>query len=227
MIYLEECQARALAANPPKESIDIMHPLAKEWVQMETRRQFLRRGANALGMAALASLGGDAFAAAGGAAKTGLPHWGGKAKHVIYLHCVGGPAQMDLYDYKPQMQAYYDKDLPESVRNGQRLTTMTSGQARFPIAPSKYKFEQYGKSGAWVSELLPWTAKIVDDVAIIKTVTTEAINHDPAVTYICTGHQLPGRASLGAWLSYGLGTMNKSLPTFVVMAATWTGGNEA
>jgi hypothetical protein len=104
---------------------------------------------------------------------------------------------------------------------------MTSGQSRFPIAPSKYKFQQYGNSGAWVSELLPYTAKMVDDLAIIKTVHTEAINHDPAITYICTGHQLPGRASLGSWLSYGLGTLNQNLPAFVVMTASWTGRQEA
>jgi hypothetical protein len=125
------------------------------------------------------------------------------------------------------MDKLFDKDLPESIRQGQRLTTMTSGQTRFPLAPSKYKFKQHGKSGAWVSELLPWTAKIVDKLAILKSVNTEAINHDPAVTYICTGHQLPGRASLGAWLSYGLGTENENLPAFVVMTATWTGRKEA
>ena len=122
----------------------------------------------------------------------------------------GGPSQMDLVDYKPKMDAMFDKDLPDSIRKGQRLTTMTSGQSRFPVAPSKYKFAQHGKSGMWVSELLPWTAKIVDEIALIKTVWTEAINHDPAVTYICTGNQFPGRASLGSWLSYGLGTMNQN-----------------
>ncbi|HZT78677.1 MAG TPA: DUF1501 domain-containing protein, partial [Gemmataceae bacterium] len=121
----------------------------------------------------------------------------------------------------------FDKDLPDSIRKGQRLTTMTSGQARFPIAPSRYKFTRHGKCGTWVSELLPWTAKVVDDLAVIKTVWTEAINHDPAVTYICTGHQLPGRASLGAWLSYGLGSVNHNLPTFVVMTPSWTGRKEA
>jgi len=121
----------------------------------------------------------------------------------------------------------FDKDLPESVRNGQRLTTMTSGQTRFPIAPSKYKFAQHGKCGRWVSELLPWTAKIVDDLAVVKSLWTEAINHDPAVTYICTGQQQPGRPSIGAWLSYGLGTMNRNLPAFVVMTASWTGRKEA
>ena len=112
----------------------------------------------------------------------------------------GGPSQMDLFDYKPKMGAMFDKDLPDSIRMGQRLTTMTSGQARFPIAPSKYKFAQHGQSGMWISELLPWTARLADQIALVKTVWTEAINHDPAVTYICTGHQLPGRPSLGSWL---------------------------
>src|SRR5260370_16290716 len=125
----------------------------------------------------------------------------------------GGPSQMDMLDYKPAMGKLFDKDLPQSIRMGQRLTPMTSGQTRFPIAPSKYKFQQYGKSGAWVSDLLPWTAKIVDDIAIIKTVNTEAINHDPAVTYICTGHQLPGRASLAACLTYAPAPPTTSLPT--------------
>ncbi len=139
----------------------------------------------------------------------------------------GGPAQMDLWDYKPKMNDWFDKELPDSIRKGQRLTTMTSGQARFPVAPSKYKFAQHGKAGRWVSELLPWTARTVDDIALIKSVNTEAINHDPAVTYICTGHQLPGRPSLGSWLSYGLGTLNANLPAFVVMTASWTGRKEA
>jgi hypothetical protein len=157
----------------------------------------------------------------------GLPHFAGKAKRAIYLFMAGGPSQMDMLDYKPQMDELYDKDLPESIRQGQRLTTMTSGQSRFPVAPSKYKFQQYGKNGTWVSELLPHTAKMVDDIAIVKSVHTEAINHDPAITYICTGHQLPGRASLGSWLSYGLGTLNQNLPAFVVITATWTGRKEA
>ena len=134
----------------------------------------------------------------------------------------GGPSQMDLFDYKPKMGAMFDKDLPDSIRMGQRLTTMTSGQSRFPIAPSKYKFAQHGQSGMWISELLPWTARLADQIALVKTVWTEAINHDPAVTYICTGHQLPGRPSLGSWLSYGLGTMNQNLPAFVVMTASWS-----
>jgi hypothetical protein len=183
-----------------------------------------------LGAAALASLlpsrgAADVVSPTGGL--PGMPHFAPRAKRAIYLFTNGGPSQMDLFDYKPKMDALFDKDLPDSIRKGQRLTTMTSGQARFPVAPSKYKFAQHGKCGAWVSELMPWTAKMVDDICFIKTVNTEAINHDPAVTYICTGQQLPGRPSLGAWLSYGLGTMNRNLPAFVVMTATWTGRKEA
>ena len=125
-----------------------------------------------------------------------------------------------MWDYKPKMHDWYDKDLPDSVRNGQRITTMTSGQARFPIAPSTFKFKQHGSNGAWVSEILPYTAKMVDELAVIKTINTEAINHDPAITYIQTGSQLPGRPSTGAWMSYGLGTMNQNLPAFVVLHST-------
>ena len=142
-----------------------------------------------------------------------------KAKHVIYLHMVGGPPQMDLYDYKPVMQEWYDKDLPDSVRMGQRLTTMTSGQKRFPIAPSKFKFAQHGQSGMWVTELLPNTAKMVDDMCFIRTMHTEAINHEPAISYMQTGNQVTGRPCLGAWASYGLGSLNENLPTFVVLVA--------
>src|SRR5205807_9920864 len=193
-------------------------------VRFQTRRQFLGAGTNALGLAALASLVGEDRARAAGT-KTGvgaaLPetHLPAKAKHVIYLHMVGGPPQMDLYDYKPKMAEFYDKDLPDSVRQGQRLTTMTSGQARFPIAPSKFKFARHGKSGMWVSELLPHSAKMVDDMAFIRSMNTEAINHEPAITNMQTGNQVTGRPCLGAWASYGLGSMNQNLPTFVVMVA--------
>jgi hypothetical protein len=204
-----------------------MHPV-HEHIQALTRRHFFGRAALGLGTAALATLTAERAAAA---TATGglpdLPHFAPKAKRAIYLFMNGGPSQMDLFDYKPAMDKLFDKDLPESIRNGQRLTTMTSGQTRFPVAPSKYKFRQHGRCGAWVSELMPWTAKVVDKLAFIKSVNTEAINHDPAVTYICTGHQLPGRASLGAWLSYGLGTENQNLPAFVVMTASWTGRKEA
>jgi hypothetical protein len=201
-----------------------MDPLQRH-LQTITRRHFFGRAGLGLGSAALASLLPVQSAPAKSTSSPGLeglPHFAPKAKRAIYLFMNGGPCQMDLWDYKPKMAALFDKDLPTSVRKGQRLTTMTSGQARFPIAPTKYKFTQHGKAGTWVSELLPWTAKVVDELAVIKTVHTEAINHDPAVTYICTGHQIPGRASLGAWLSYGLGTANQNLPAFVVMTASWS-----
>ena len=204
-----------------------MNPI-QEYVQGETRRHFFGHAALGLGTAALASLlPQQSGLAAGAGGLPGLPHFAPKAKRAIYLFMAGAPCQMDLFDYKPKMDGMFDKDLPDSVRQGQRLTTMTSGQARFPIAPSKYKFAQHGKSGAWVSELLPYKARMVDDLAIIRSVHTEAINHDPAITYICTGHQLPGRASLGAWLSYGLGSLNEDLPAFVVMTPTWTGRKQA
>ncbi len=196
-----------------------------DYVRLETRRQFFARGMSAVGAAALATLGGNA---AEKGSKTGfaaaLPetHFPAKAKNVIYLHMVGGPPQMDIYDYKPKMREYYDKDLPDSIRNGQRLTTMTSGQARFPIAPSKFKFTQHGKCGMWVTELLPWTAKVVDDMCFIRSMHTEAINHEPAITYMQTGNQVTGRPCIGSWMSYGLGSLNQNLPTFVVLVATPT-----
>lgn len=208
-----------------------VHPLFAEYVRNETRRQFFRRGGNALGAAALASLAGGELLADDGAAKVddkqqvvsggvpGLPHFPAKAKNVIYLHMVGGPSQMDLFDYKPQMSDWYDKDLPESIRNGQRLTTMTSGQSRFPIAPSKYKFAQHGKSGVWLSELLPWTSKVVDEMCFIRSMYTEAINHEPAITHMQTGNMVTGRPCIGSWVSYGLGSLNNNLPTFVVLVA--------
>jgi hypothetical protein len=139
----------------------------------------------------------------------------------------GAPSQIDSFDYKPRLREMYDEDLPPSVIDGQRFTTMTSRQKRFPIAPSIYDFKQYGQSGAWVSELFPHMAKMVDEISIIRSVYTEAINHDPAITFLQTGSEVPGRAGLGAWLSYGLGSMNKDLPSFVVMTPTWTGRKEA
>src|SRR6201996_6431823 len=201
------------------------HPIFKDYVRYETRRQFFRRGASFMGAAALGMLAPQLLSAAekkssaAAGAKPIGPAFAPKAKQVIYLHMVGGPPQMDLYDYKPVMGQWYDKDLPESVRMGQRLTTMTSGQARFPIAPSKYKFAQYGKSGMWVSELLPWTSKMVDDMCFVRSLHTEAINHEPAITNMQTGNQITGRPCLGAWTSYGLGSMNENLPTFVVLVA--------
>lgn len=198
--------------------------LAQEWVQSETRRQFLGRGVNAVGWAALASMlgqgAGSARAAGNESAMSAIgPHFAPKAKHVIYLHMVGGPSQLDLFDYKPKMNDWYDKDLPESIRNGQRLTTMTSGQKRFPIAPSKYKFAQHGECGMWVSELFPNISKIVDEMCFIRSMHTEAINHEPAISYMQTGNQITGKPCLGSWASYGLGSLNQNLPTFVVLVA--------
>ncbi len=218
--------------------------LFHDWVRYETRRQFFRHGANAVGFAALAYLlgrdgierscgaeptaSGPGAPAPGGQGKPGsaprrsLAHFPGKARHVIYLHMVGGPSQIDLFDYKPKMAEWFDKDLPDSIRRGQRLTTMTSGQARFPIAPSKYKFAQHGQCGMWMSELLPWLSKAVDDICFVRSVHTDAINHEPAITYIQTGNQIAGRPCLGAWVSYGLGSLNDNLPTFVVLIARST-----
>ena len=205
----------------------------KDYLHNETRRQFFGKSALGLGTAALSTLMGPSISEsiAREPSKSILksPHNPPKAKRAIYLFMSGAPSQLDLFDYKPEMVDWFDKELPESVRQGQRLTTMTSGQSRFPIAPSVYKFKKYdnGTDGAWVSELLPYHSTMVSDLAIIKTVHTEAINHDPAITYICTGDQLPGKPSLGSWLSYGLGSDNEDLPAFVVMNATWTGRKSA
>ena len=198
--------------------------LFNEYNQLETRRQFFARGKNVVGYAALASLLGNSRVWAGepAANSLGLPHFPPKVKNIIYLHMVGGPSQMDLFDYKPGMAEWYDKDLPESVRNGQRLTTMTSGQSRFPIAPSKYNFAQHGKCGMWLSELLPHTAKCVDDMAFIRSMHTQAINHEPAIQFMQTGNEIAGRPCIGSWVSYGLGSLNQNLPTFVVLVATPT-----
>jgi hypothetical protein len=201
-------------------------PTVQEFASSMTRRHLFASTGFSLGTAALASLTASGAESSSGGAKTGanaalpLTHFAPKAKHIIYLHMVGGPSQMDLFDYKPKMEEYFNKELPKEVRGDQRLTTMTSGQARFPIAPSKYQFKQHGKSGAWMSELLPWKAKMADDMCIIRSMHTEAINHEPAITYIQTGNQITGRPCLGAWMSYGLGSLNENLPTFVVMVAT-------
>jgi hypothetical protein len=183
-----------------------------------TRRHFLSAGSHLLGTAALASLGSN-DARANGFIPASPTHFAPRAKQIIYLHMVGGPSQMDLFDYKPVMRDWFDKDLPESIRMGQRLTTMTSGQARFPIAPSMYRFEQCGPSGMWISELLPWLKKVAGDLVFIRSMHTEAINHEPAITLMQTGNQVTGRPCLGAWASYGLGALNDNLPTFVVMVA--------
>ena len=186
-----------------------------------TRRQFFSRGANGIGAAALASLLGRSLLAApangAGLAGPGHSHFAPKAKRVIYLFMHGGPSQVDLFDHKPGLRALHGQELPASVRSTQRLTGMTSGQKSLPVAASAFQFARHGQSGAWVSELLPHTAGIVDDLCFIRSMHTEAINHDPAVTFLQTGHQQPGRPSLGSWASYGLGSENDNLPAFVVL----------
>jgi len=191
-----------------------------------TRRQFFGKNVRrvGIGIPALASLLTlDAFADEPRDPKTGglvgLPHFPAKAKRVIFLHQSGAPSQMELFDYKPQLAKLQGTELPASVRMGQRITGMTSGQSSLPVAASMFKFSQAGKSGTWISELLPHHAKIVDDIAVIKTVNTDAINHDPAITFIQTGFQQPGRPSMGAWVSYGLGSDNQNLPAFVVLVS--------
>jgi len=202
-----------------------MDPL-RERALLITRRHFFGRTAAGLGAAALGSLlnpglfSAWATEAAADRGLPGKPHFAPKAKRIIYLFMAGGPAQMELLDYKPALEKLHNSELPESVRMGQRITTMTSTQKSLPIVRPLFKFAQHGKCGAWVSELLPHIAGIVDDIAIIKTVNTEAINHDPAITYIQTGFQQPGRPCVGAWLSYGLGAESRNLPAFIVMISS-------
>jgi hypothetical protein len=199
-----------------------------------TRRHFFGRTASGLGAAALASLLGSDAAAESPAAESGapgavpagltsLPHFAPKAKRVIYLFQSGGPSQLEMFDDKPLVREKHGSELPESIRMEQRLTGMTSGQKSFPVIGSKFKFAQHGQCGMSVSELLPYTAKVVDDICLVRSMHTEAINHDPAITFIQTGSQQPGRPSLGAWLSYGLGSANADLPTFVVMISQGSG----
>ncbi|MGE0606976.1 MAG: DUF1501 domain-containing protein [Pirellulales bacterium] len=194
------------------------------------RRHFLRSAGSTAGMAALATL----WARDGHAASTdaspqrtggldGLPHFAPKAKRVIYLFQSGGPSHLELFDHKPKLNELHGTELPDSIRMGQRLTGMTSGQKSFPVIAPKFAFAQHGKYGTWLSELLPHTAKVIDELCLVRSVHTEAINHDPAITFIQTGSQQPGRPSLGAWLSYGLGREAEELPAFVVMISHGSG----
>ncbi|KAA0212531.1 MAG: DUF1501 domain-containing protein [Leptolyngbya sp. PLA3] len=206
-----------------------------------TRRQFFGRAARGIGAAALSSLLTRTALAAGGLgdprdgalpsglSTLGLPHFAPKAKRVIFLHMDGAPSQLDLFDYKPGLGEHFDKDLPDSIRMGQRITTMTSGQSRLPVAPSVFKFQKYANNqdGLWVSELYPHTASVADELCVIYSMHTDAINHDPGITFFQTGHQQPGRPSMGAWLSYGLGSENDSLPTFVVLISQGFGNSQA
>jgi Protein of unknown function (DUF1501) len=206
---------------------------------LQTRRQFFGGAGLRAGSIALAMLAGDSFARRANAAEasgaasakvhpplSNLPHFAPKAKSLIYLHMNGGPSQIDTWDYKPKLHEYFDKDLPPTVQGGQRLSTMTSGQARFPVAPSKFKFEQRGQAGTWLNvDLLPHTAKVVDELAVIRTVNTNAINHDPACTFVMTGSEIPGKASMGSWLAYGLGSESNDLPAFVVFTPRYPEGS--
>jgi hypothetical protein len=211
-----------------------MQPLT-EFCERQSRRLFFKNTGLAAGRIALAAmLGPGVLRAAAGQRQPrahpmlpGLPHFAPKARRLIYLFMNGAPSQLDLWDYKPNLSGLFDTDLPDSIRMGQRLTTMTSGQKRFPVAPSIYKFAPRGQCAMMVSELLPHTAQVVDELAVIKTVHTEAINHDPAATFLLTGNQVPGRPSIGAWLSYGLGSEADNLPAFVVMTPRWSSKRDA
>ena len=186
-----------------------------------SRRDFLARSTLGLGALAFGQLlGGAAQSATKTAASAFAPHFKPRAKRVIFLFQSGGPSQLELLDYKPELQARFDKDLPDSVRQGQRLTGMVTGQARLPVAPSKFPFRQCGQSGLWLGDLLPHTQKIADEICVINSMHTEAINHDPAITFLQTGSQQPGRPSLGAWVDYGLGSVNENLPAFMVLIST-------
>ncbi|PYV33334.1 MAG: sulfatase, partial [Acidobacteria bacterium] len=189
-----------------------------------TRRHFFGLAGMGLGRAALASLLARDVEAD---ALPGLPHFKPRAKRVIYLFQHGAPSQMDLFDYKPGLARFRGNDLPDSVRMGQRLTGMTAYQEKFPTAPSIFKFERHGQCGMWLSDLIPHTARVADEISLIRSLHTEAINHDPAVTFFQTGFQLAGRPSIGSWISYGLGSENQSLPAFVVMVSQGTGGTQA
>jgi len=198
----------------------MMDPVSEYGCQMN-RRHFFSRLSLGIGGAALATLMGCATRS--GTSRSALegilnaPHIAPKARRVIYLFQSGGPSQLELFDYKPELGGRRGEDLPESVRMGQRLTGMTAYQNSLPLAPTLYPFQQHGESGAWISDLLPYTAKIADELCIIRSMYTEAINHDPAITFFQTGSQQPGRPSIGAWLSYGLGSDNEDLPSFCVL----------
>ncbi|MFT4549487.1 MAG: hypothetical protein ACI9MB_003461, partial [Verrucomicrobiales bacterium] len=198
---------------------------------LQTRRQFFGDSGLRLGGIAMASLlasqaRSQALSSEVHPALPALPHFSGTAKSVIYLHMNGGPSQLDTWDYKPNLAKQFDKDLPKDFL-GDRITTMTSGQGRFPVAPSKFEFTQHGECGRWVSSLLPHTAKIVDDIAVIKTVHTNAINHDPACTFVMTGSEVPGKPSMGSWVSYGLGAETSDLPAFVALMPNFPNGSNA
>ncbi|PHN01302.1 DUF1501 domain-containing protein [Flavilitoribacter nigricans] len=206
-----------------------------DWNDLEKqmgRRHFLTKTSLGLGAMALGSLVGsckqspgtkaphsDELEAAQDEFLATLPHYFPRAKRVVYLFMSGGPSQMDLFDYKPELTGMHGQDLPDSVRRGQRLTGMSAGQSSIPVAASVFDFAQHGQSGAWISELLPYTSEIADELCFIKSMHTEAINHDPAITFFQTGNQIAGRPSIGSWVSYGLGSLNENLPNFIVLVS--------
>ncbi|MFN9603078.1 MAG: DUF1501 domain-containing protein [Planctomycetota bacterium] len=196
--------------------MDVWHP-----AKNAQRRSFLKQ--SILGSMALSQLGGSMLSSARGEVRP--PHFAPKAKRVIYLFQSGGPSQLELWDYKPKLKDLHGTELPDTIRQGQRLTGMTSGQKSFPVVASKFSFAQAGSQGCWISELLPHTATILDRISVVRSMNTEAINHDPAITFIQTGSQQPGRPSLGAWLSYGLGSEAEELPAFVVMISHGSGND--
>lgn len=206
-----------------------MDPLHQHFLN-QNRRHFLQKLGLGIGGLALGNLldpfGNSSTSSAASLLQSGpvpLPHFAPKAKRVIYLFQSGGPSQLDLFDYKPLLNKMRGQDLPDSIRKGQRLTGMTSGQESFPLTGSIYDFKQHGESRAWVSELMPYTAKIADELCFVKSMYTEAINHDPAITFFQTGSQQSGRPSFGSWMSYGLGSLNDNLPAFIVMLSRGSG----
>ncbi len=195
-----------------------MRKILEEHIRLQARRQFLKTSGMGLGMTALASL----LPQNGWAQSESSP--APRAKQVIFLFMAGAPSQIELFDYKPKLGELFKEPLPESISMGQRVTAMTKGKTQL-VAPSMFKFHRKGQNGLWMSELLPHLSEVADDLCIINSMHTNAINHDPAKTFVCTGSELPGKASMGAWLSYGLGSMNRDLPDFIVLtSAYWTGG---
>lgn len=203
-----------------------MHP-ANQYQLNLTRRHLLANAGKSLGAAALAALSGSGARIVSAADPLLNTHYRPKAKHVIYLFFSGGPSHIDMFDYKPKMREFHGEELPESIRNGQRLTGMTSGQKSFPCVAPMFNFKRRGQHGTYVNEILPHIGSIADEITIVKSIHTEAINHDPAITYINTGVQQPGKPSLGAWLSYGLGNPNDNLPAYVVMISKGRGQSQA
>ena len=202
-----------------------MNPI-EQYSNALSRRSFL--GLTGLGIGAMAArslLAADAKSLVGGGGISTPSHFAPKAKRVIYLFQSGGPSHIDLFDYKPHLEKVHGQDLPDSVRQGQRLTGMTSGQKNFPVCKSLAEFKQRGASGQWISDLLPYTSGVADDIAVIRSMHTEAINHDPGITFINTGSQFPGSPSMGSWVSYGLGSMNENLPAYVVLVSQGSGKN--